>query len=209
MPDLPRDSLARGWSRLAEAVWMNAIGAPDALMHDPRLAIDALGGLEADFPGTAVAQHASALRRIVEAPIACSLAPALDLVDLQGRPMSIAGPRRDGALVVFWDPADPTSAKVFDRIQDLSVDIDLLGIQVGGQAADAAQLMRTAGTRWKVALVPGSNDPLLRRWGVRALPATFLVDDQGEIRAIDLFGNALERTSRALAEHTLESASSR
>jgi hypothetical protein len=198
MKDLPRDSLARGWARLAKAVWVHSIGAADFTLRDHKLTLDALGALEFDYPGTSVAEHARALRHVVESLDAGTAAPELPLVDLAGRSMNLADQRGHCALLVFWDPKDSCTARVLQRIQQLTTPIDLFGVQVGGDAADVARLTQGSRMTWRNAIVAEGSKALLASWGVRALPANFLIDAQGRLRAIDLYGEALNRAVREL-----------
>jgi hypothetical protein len=209
MRDLPSGSLARGWARLAKTVWVHGIGAPDFASHDPKLALDALAALESDYADTNVAQHAQALRRRVEMLQAPAAAPALQLTDLDGRKLSLADPRDRCALLILWDPADPTSANVLAALQHTGELVDLFGVQVGGDEADVARLMRGCPLPVRTAIVAGRSDPLLRDWGVRALPASFLIDREGRLRAFDVFGEALRRSAKLLVQQEAESAGAR
>jgi hypothetical protein len=209
MDDLPADSLARGWARLAKAVWVNGVGAPDFALRDQKLMLDALGALESDYPGTNVARHAQALRHIVEALGAGTPAPALSLVDLEGRPMNLAEERGHCALFVFWDPDGDCTERVLKRIHQLSSRIDMRGVQIGGDAADVARLLQGSRQPWRIALAAEQAPALLESWGIHALPATFLIDEQGRVRAMDLYGDALDRAVRELKAGTLASARER
>jgi len=207
--DVPAGSLARGWSRLAQTVRDNGIGATDSMSHDPRPALDALAAIESEYPGTAVGRHAQALVRIAGAYPRAAMAPALELISIDRQPLNLSKSRGRCALVLFWDPADRLTPEVLDRIPDLGKRIDLIGIQVGGEAADVARLLESYQAPWRTAVIAGSSDPLLQEWGVRALPASFLVDQEGRVRAIDLFGEALGWNVKALVEHTYPDPSAR
>lgn len=108
-------------------------------------------------------------------------APPLSGVLLDGK--SVTSPMRDGQplLVHFWATWCPICSAEQGSIESLSKDYPTLTIAMqSGSDAEVLQHLRKENLSFAV-----QNDPdsiISRQWGVRAVPASFVIDAHGRIR---------------------------
>lgn len=113
------------------------------------------------------------------------VAPPLTGVLLDGK--SVTTPMRDGQplLVHFWASWCPICTAEQGSIESLSKDYPTLTIAMqSGSDAEVLQHLRKENLSFAV-----QNDPdsiISRQWGVRAVPASFVIDAQGRIRFVEV-----------------------
>ena len=113
-------------------------------------------------------------------------APALKLVDLEGRPVDWKRFEGKVVLVDFWATwcgpcrlAMPEMQSVHDRWSKRGFSV--LGISVDQQGpANVQRFVATRKLTYPVA-IDDLRDPISARFGVRAIPTAFLVDQRGRI----------------------------
>lgn len=108
-------------------------------------------------------------------------APPLQGILLDGRPASLSALRGQAVLVQFWATWCPVCAAEQSSIAAISRDYPVLTVAMQSEGAKqiAAYLSK------KGVSYPVINDPegrLSSRWGVKAVPASFIIDPQGKIR---------------------------
>lgn len=76
----------------------------------------------------------------------------------------------------------------------------LIGLSRDNDAETAQRVATEAGMPWPNAALVGDNYEAATRYGVEALPASFLIGGDGRILARDLRGGQLETAVRAALE---------
>ena len=135
-------------------------------------------------------------------------APALALPDIDGRPVDLAAHRGRLVLVNFWATWCPPCRREFpslSRVQKLfkPAELAVLAVNVG---EDAETIFSFAGSS-DIALLLDRDSAAMRRWPVKGLPTTFIVDRQGRLalRAVggrDFDNAAIVAQLRALLRNT-------
>ncbi len=122
------------------------------------------------------ALHLYQARGTVDGP-----APAVAGVDLDGRPLSLAAYAGRPVLVHFWATWCPVCRAEAGNISDLARDHAVITIAL--EDTPPEELKRFLGERGLA--YPVIRDPdgrLAARYGVRGVPASFVVDGDGDIR---------------------------
>jgi len=125
------------------------------------------------------------IRAWQQSGIASGPAPALAGVLLDGQPVALAAFAGRPVLVHFWASWCPICRAEQGSIDALARDVPVITVamQSGGREA-VAQYLRKEAVRF-----PVLNDPdgvLAAQWGVRAVPASFIVDGNGQIRFVEV-----------------------
>lgn len=117
--------------------------------------------------------------------IANGPAPALAGVMLDGKPVALSSFAGRPVLVHFWASWCPICRLEQDSIDALARDaaVVTVAMQSGDREAVAQHLLNEA------LGFPVLNDPdgaIAKQWGVRAVPASFIVDGAGQIRYVEV-----------------------
>lgn len=136
-------------------------------------------------------------------------APGLAGEDLDGEPLRPEDLKGKVVLVAFWATWAPPSLAEIPRLNSLQLAYGNRGLEVVGVNVDAAregvnpqealaqarQLVVDQLVPWRVLVqgAPGSETDLVKAFGVKEVPASFLIDRQGIIARVELSGPALER----------------
>lgn len=108
-------------------------------------------------------------------------APDLAGLDLHGRPAALADYRGRPVLVHFWATWCRICRMEQGTIESLSRDWPVLTVATqSGDTAELARHMAENGLTHRV--IPDPDGELAARYGVRGVPASFVVDAGGEIR---------------------------
>lgn len=114
-------------------------------------------------------------------PLVDGQAPALDAALTTGAPFDLAAWRGEPVLVHFWATWCPVCKLEENSIQRLSRNFRVVTVALqSGDAADIAAYLRERGLDF-----PAITDPegrIAARWGVRGVPASFVLDADGGIR---------------------------
>ncbi|HSE81829.1 MAG TPA: TlpA disulfide reductase family protein [Gaiellaceae bacterium] len=170
------------------------MGTPAAYLLDDRHRVAkpvAVGAREVPR----LAEEAAGRRRLAsERPLAESLiereglktgvsAPAFELPDLAGRPVSLADKRGRRVLLVFSDPeCGPCDMLLPDlaRFEREHRENGLAVVMVGrGEPEENRRKAETFGVEFPVVLQPGWR--LSKQYGIFATPVAFLIDEEGVI----------------------------
>ena len=135
-------------------------------------------------------------------------APPLALPDIDGKPIDMAAYRGRLVLVNFWATWCPPCRREFpslNRVQKLfkPSELAVLAVNVG---EDAETIFSFTGAT-DVTILLDRDSTAMRRWPVKGLPTTFIVDKQGRLalRAVggrDFDDPAIVAQMRALLKNT-------
>jgi thiol-disulfide isomerase/thioredoxin len=158
-----------------------------------------------------------AARRLKQLEMIGKPAPAVGGLDLDGKPVSLAGYKGDVVLLIFWATwCEPTTDAVprllelerayKDRgFRILGVNVD--GLSAGGPGPDAVRSLARRfaidqNADWpNLVAEPGPSDPT-GAFGVTEIPSSFLIGRDGTIRDLDL----TEANDRRSIEKALDAA---
>jgi peroxiredoxin len=108
-------------------------------------------------------------------------APPIDGTGVDGSALSLASLRGRPTLVHFWSTWCPVCKLEDKSLDSLARDHAVLTVAVdSGSAAEVASWMNQRGLRF--ATIADEDGHLAKRYGVRGLPTTFVLDQQGEVR---------------------------
>lgn len=112
-------------------------------------------------------------------------APMLTGTLLDGRPYSLATAAGRPVLVHFWATWCPICRAEQDSIDALARDYPTITIAMqSGSVAEVAYFLKNEALSF-----PVLNDPdgrIASEWGVRAVPASFIIDAKGQIRFLEV-----------------------
>jgi thiol-disulfide isomerase/thioredoxin len=114
-------------------------------------------------------------------PLAEGPAPALSGTSLHGGHLDLARLRGEPVLVHFWATWCPVCKMGNQDIDDLADEVRVITVamQSGGEREIAAFMQRE---KLDFPVIPDEYGILASAWGVPAVPATFVVDGDGQIR---------------------------
>lgn len=146
-------------------------------------------------PGKELAARISAARNIVMG----AAAPVFTQNDINGQPVSLKDRKGKYLLVEFWaswcSPCraeNPNLLKQYTQYKDKGFDI--LGVSLDDDKQKWAQAIEKDGMPWtQVSDLKGWNNEIGRLYGVRAVPASILLDREGKIIGINLRGESLNK----------------
>jgi thiol-disulfide isomerase/thioredoxin len=119
--------------------------------------------------------------RLVKNPDA---APAFELKDLEGKPISLAEAKGKVVLLNFWatwcGPCRAEIADLVDLQKRYSDKLEIIALATDEDDADEVRrFVRKAGINYRVAM--GSDEVRRSYGGIAALPTAFVIDSQGRI----------------------------
>lgn len=126
-----------------------------------------------------------AVRAWQQRDVARGPAPALAGQTLAGKSYSLASSSGQPVLVHFWATWCPICRLEQGSIESLARDYPTVTVAMqSGDATAVEQHLKKEGLHF-----PVINDPdgrIAARWGVRAVPASFIVDAAGRIRFVEI-----------------------
>ncbi|RFZ84158.1 AhpC/TSA family protein [Mucilaginibacter terrenus] len=131
-------------------------------------------------------------------------APLFTQADLNGRPLSLASLKGKVVLIDFWaswcSPCraeNPNLSKQYQLYKDKGFEI--LSVSLDSDKKSWQTAIDHDGMPWKhVSDLKGWNNNVGRLYGIRAVPACFLVDANGKIIATDVRGESLNAKLKEL-----------
>lgn len=127
------------------------------------------------------------------------IAPDFIQNDVDGKPIKLSSYRGKYVLVDFWASwcapcraENPNLVKTFSRYAGKGFDI--LGVSLDNKEENWKKAIAEDGLSWKqVSDLKGWQNAVSQLYGVRGVPASYLIDPQGFIVAKDLRGDELDR----------------
>jgi cytochrome c biogenesis protein CcmG/thiol:disulfide interchange protein DsbE len=114
-------------------------------------------------------------------------APAIELRDLEDRPISLAAYRGRPVIVHFWASwciPCRTEFPLYKRVREehASDGLEVLGIIYRDSTDAAAGFYQAQGADWPALVDPGGR--VATQWAVIGLPITYFVDGEGLVRGV-------------------------
>jgi peroxiredoxin len=112
-------------------------------------------------------------------------APSIEAQAVDGAPVSLAALRGEPVMVHFWATWCPICRAEQGSVAAIARDHRV--VTVAMQSGDATTVRRYLREQdWQVPAVADEDGALSRAFGVRAVPATFFVDRQGQVRYVEV-----------------------
>lgn len=157
--------------------------------------------LKGSAPGLRVKEKIDATLATEEGAVA----PDFTAPSPEGKEITLSKIRGKVTIVDFWAAwcgpcrkENPNIVKVYEKYHDKGLEI--IGVSLDGnpRQKDARQEWLNAiekdGLKWHhVSNLNYFNDPVAKKYNIRSIPATFILDSEGKIVAKNLRGPALER----------------
>jgi peroxiredoxin len=178
------------------------------VLNDPDKGTAAIKQLKSDFPDTPLGKRAdtmlaklteqAAAKKIQSALVEGTQFPDFDEQDVAGKPVSIANYKGKVVLIDFWatwcGPCVgelPNVLKVYQKHHDQGFEI--IGISLDEDKQKLDSFTKEHNMTWQQFFDgKGWGNKLAAKYGVQSIPATYLLDGNGNIIAKDLRGEALE-----------------
>ena len=113
-------------------------------------------------------------------PLAQGEAPPLAGLDLQGQWRDLRGWRGEPVLVHFWGSWCPICRVMEGSVDAIAADHRVLTVALqSGEPAEIATYLKGAGLSFPV--IPDPEGTIASRWGVRGVPASFILSGAGQI----------------------------
>ncbi len=178
------------------------------VFNDPETGLKLIRQLKSDFPETAQGKNADqmiggietelAAQKIQENMVVGAMFPDFNEKDLDGNPLSVAGYKGKVVLIDFWatwcGPCIselPNVLATYEEYHDKGFDI--LGISLDNEEEALKSFIEKRKMPWKQFFDgKGWGNKLAGQYGIRSIPATFLVGKDGKIVAKNLRGPALK-----------------
>ena len=113
-------------------------------------------------------------------------APNLSLPNLAGDAVSLAGNGSTASLLYFWSVSCAPCRREMPQLQRLQEDyadaLRILAVNLGDDAATVASWRHELGLSYELLLDPAFTSA--RRYQIRGLPSSFLLDERGLIQAL-------------------------
>jgi cytochrome c biogenesis protein CcmG/thiol:disulfide interchange protein DsbE len=124
---------------------------------------------------------------VSRSPLLDRPAPAIELRDLEDRPVSLAAYRGRPVIVHFWASWCIPCRTEFPLYKQTKAEhaaegLEVLGVIYGDSAEAAAGFYEIQRVDWPALVDPGGQ--VAAQWGVVGLPITYFVDREGLVRGV-------------------------
>jgi peroxiredoxin len=177
----------------------------EEVLHDPAKADELKAQLKTEFKDTAFVtrlekQEAAeaAAKEIQAALVVGNQFPDFNEKDLAGKPLSVANYKGKVLMIDFWatwcGPCVGELPHVIATYQKHHAQgFEIIGVSLDQDQTKLTDFIKAKGMTWQQFFDgQGWGNKLAVKYGVRAIPATFLIDGEGRIIGKDLRGEALE-----------------
>ena len=171
-------------------------------MMDPAKSEDLKTTFEAFTPAVKSSFFGKQLGEYLEAAAKTeigAMAPDFSQPDVQGNPVQLSSLRGKVVLVDFWASwcgpcrvENPNIVAAYNKYKDKGFDI--LGVSLDDSSEDWIKAIGQDKLTWNhVGDMQGWQNAAAQLYGIRAIPASYLLDKEGKIIARDLRGEALDK----------------
>ncbi len=177
------------------------------VLHDSAKASEVFQQLAHDLPATKYGKQAELeiaglkqseeIEKIQKQLVKGSPFPDFAEKDLEGKPLSIGGHKGKLVLVDFWATwCGPCRAELPNVLETYhkfhEKGLDIVGISLDSDRQKLDSFLKEQGMTWPQYFDgQGWQNKLAAKYGVNSIPATYLIDAEGNILAKDLRGEAL------------------
>ncbi len=155
-----------------------------------------------------------------ESPQALQVASFLRRMNLKGESLQLAGPTIEGGwvsiddfkgkvvLVVFWDSKNTQWLKQVEKVEKIAkkykqYGLEVIGINLDKEEPDVESFLEKHSLTWQQIFYSDKknrrwDNPIVKYYGVRTIPAMWLVDHEGKVVSEKIQVDALEKEVRRL-----------
>lgn len=127
-----------------------------------------------------------------------SMAPEIELPDPEGKMVKLSSLRGNYVLIDFWAAwcgpcrrENPNVVRMYEKYNDKGFEI--FGVSLDRTREDWVEAIEKDGLNWtQVSDLKYFNSEAAREYNINAIPATYLIDQEGKIIGKNLRGKALE-----------------
>lgn len=129
-----------------------------------------------------------------------NIAPNFTGLTPEGKPLALKDIKAKVTIIDFWASwckpcrnENPNVVKMYNKYHDKGLEIIGVSLDKEGQKDRWIKAIEKDGLTWpQVSNLKGWQEPIAQQYGVRSIPATFILDESGKIISSNLRGNALE-----------------
>lgn len=144
--------------------------------------------------------------RLSAQPMQGQLAAEIALPSMSGDTVRLSSFKGKVVLLDFWASwcgpcryANKGLGKIYDKFN--SKGFEIYSVSLDQEKEDWVKAIKKDRIKWKQVIDPGGwETPTALKWGIYALPTTFLIDKDGRLLAMDLEGKDLEKALKEILD---------
>lgn len=158
-----------------------------------------IGALSTSFPEHWITKEL--IKRNEQAIVVGSIAPEIEVIDVNGKPLKLSDLRGKYVLIDFWASwcgpcrrENPTLVQAYNQYKDKNFAILSVSLDSDKQKWQAAIAADGLVWPWHGSTLQAWNCPVAKRYSITSIPYSLLVDPQGKVIAFRLRGEELLAT---------------